>query len=148
MLLSLLDRIQRHTHHDQEPRPPEEERLDVEDVEDEEGEEGYVGQVDRPWQGYPSEDPVDVLGGPGPGLYPGHKPTLLLQVFRQIHGVEDDGRVEIGEEDDEKPITDVVRHSLGLKKLCKRQVAYLAMEPKFVVVVSPRLDFFFSIIQV
>src|SRR5947208_3559287 len=97
ILLHLLNGIQRHAHHDQQRRAPEAERH-VEHVPDDDRQHRDEREKDGAGQGDPGQDLVDIVGGRRPGLHARDKAALLLEVLRQVHGVEDDGRVEVGEE--------------------------------------------------
>src|SRR5690606_30224287 len=108
MLLHLLDRIQPDADDDQQRRSAEEERLDVEPVEDPEGQQRDDREVDRARDGDPAEHVVDVLRRTRPRLDARDEGALLLQVLRQVDRVEDDGGVEVGEEDDQDRVQDVV----------------------------------------
>ena len=64
-----------------------------------------------------------------PGLTPGMKPAVLLEVVGLVDRVEGDRRVEVREEDDEDRLADHVGRLLGMKKsrsLCPGRVDELA----------------------
>ena len=54
-----------------------------------------------------------------PGLTPRYEAALLLQILRQVHRVEDDGRVHVGEHDDQCGICDVVPRRTRLEDLAE-----------------------------
>src|SRR6184192_39100 len=100
VLLHLLDRVERHADHDQQGRAAEPERH-VEDVRDDDGQHRDDGEEDGAGQRDPRQHVVDVVGRGGAGFHTRNESALLLEILRQIHRVEDDGRVEIREKDDQ-----------------------------------------------
>src|SRR3990172_5104343 len=96
--LHLADGVQRHADDDQEARAPEEER-DVEGPDQEVRQDRDQGQEDGARQRDPRERPVDELGLLLPRPPPRDEPAVLLHVVRQVARVEDDGRVEVREQD-------------------------------------------------
>src|SRR2546430_12578245 len=100
MLLHLLHGIEGHTHHDEERRAAEAERH-VEDGRHHDRQHRHQRQQQRARERDPREHIVDVVGRGGARLHAGDEPALFLEILRQIHGVENDGRVKVGEEDDQ-----------------------------------------------
>ena len=116
-MLRLLDRIESYTHHDQQDPCLRKKRLDVEEAEDPERNQSNERQIDRSRKRDAGQHPIDVFGRRAPGFTPGMKAPLLLEVLGQIDGVENDGRVKVGEKDDQKTVSDVINGS-GLKDVC------------------------------
>ena len=50
-----------------------------------------------------------------PGRMPGMKPPYFLQIVRDVHGVEDDGRVEVAEEDDGREVEQIVQRRVEVE---------------------------------
>ena len=59
-------------------------------------------------KGDSGNDLIDVLGRLRAGLHTGDKPALLLEVLSEVHRVEDDRRVEVGEEENQEAGEQVV----------------------------------------
>src|SRR5437660_10430138 len=100
VLLHLLDRVERHADHDQQGRAAEAERP-LEDGRHDDGQHGDDREEDRTRQRDPRQHIVDGIGRGGARFHARDESPLLLQVFREIHRVEDDGGVEIREENDQ-----------------------------------------------
>src|SRR2546423_3974575 len=100
VLLHLLDRVEGHADHDQQGRAAEAERH-VEDARDHDGQHGDDREEDGAGQGDARQHVVDVVGRGGPGFHARNESPLLLEILRQIHRIEDDGSVEVGEKDDQ-----------------------------------------------
>src|SRR5688572_14651576 len=105
VLLHLGQRVERHAHDDQQRGAAELERY-VDGPRDHDGQQRNQREEDRARQRDAADHLIDVLGRLGAGLHAGDEPALLLQVLRQVDRVEDDRRVEVGEEEDE----DRLRH--------------------------------------
>src|SRR5690606_34933673 len=101
VLLHLLDGIEAHADDDQQPGTTEHatEEGYAHRLEQHEGEDGDRREEDRTGQRDSGQHPVDVLRRTRARLHARHESALLLQVLRQIHRVEDDGGIEVREED-------------------------------------------------
>ncbi|SBW10187.1 hypothetical protein KL86DPRO_60065 [uncultured delta proteobacterium] len=70
------------------------------------------GNIDRAPECNAGEHPVNVLAGFAAGTDARYEPALLLQVFRDVFGIKDDGGVEEAEEHDQGNEQHVVQHRL------------------------------------
>src|SRR2546430_4695279 len=125
MLLHLLYRVERDADDDEQRRAAEAERH-VEDVGHHDGQHRHQGQEQGARKRDPGQHAGNVVGRGGPGLHSGDEPALLLEVLRQIHRVEDDGGVEVGEEDDQDGAGDQVhrrRHAEILREVLQGLIA-------------------------
>src|SRR4051812_35315741 len=101
VLLHLRQGVQRNTDDDQQRGATERERY-VDRARNDDRQERDQREEDRAREGDPADDLVDVLRRLRARLHPRDEPALLLQILRQIDRVEDDRRVEVGEEQDEQ----------------------------------------------
>ena len=92
----------------------------VEGVLQVQGTDADEGEEDGSRQGDPGEDLVDELGGAAAGADAGDEPAGLLEVLADFLGVVHDGRVEVGEEDDEHGEDDGVDDMARAGRRCRR----------------------------
>ena len=106
--LHLPHGVERHPDHDEQAGPAEVERR-VEPADEEVRQHRDEGEEDRARQRDAGERPVDVLRRLLARPHSGDEPAVLLHVVGEVDGVEHDGGVEVGEEDDEA----AVQHGVG-----------------------------------
>ena len=129
MRLHLADGIQGHADHDEQAGAAEVERR-VEPADEEVREHRDQGEEDRPRQRDPGERPVDVLRRLLAGPHAGDEPPVLLHVVGEVHRVEDDGGVEVREEDDEGAVHHRVGEVAGRQGLGDRLHPRVVDEPR------------------
>ena len=102
--LDLLEGVEHNAHHNEQGGAAEElcELLVHAEVADDGRQHGHDTQEDGTGQGDTGHNRVDQLSGLLAGLGAGDEAAVLLQVFRNLLRVDGDGRVEVGEGDDEQ----------------------------------------------
>ena len=83
---------------------------------DQDRQERDAGEEEAARERDPRQHPVDVVGGARARLHARNEPALLLQVFRQVHRVENDGRIEVAEEQDQHREREIVGQVAGLEE--------------------------------
>src|SRR3989454_542114 len=125
VLLHLRDGVERDPHHDEQRGAAEAERH-VEGVRHHDRQHGHDRQENGTRERDAGQHVVDIVRRGGAGLHTRDEATLLLQVLRQVHGVEDDRRVEICEENDQQRARDQVhrrRHAEVLGEVLQGLIA-------------------------
>jgi len=98
-----LQGIQSDTDHDEQPGAAEVERH-IEEGDHQIRQDGDSCQEYRARQGDPGQDPVDVFSRTLAGPDPRYEAAVFLHVVRQIHRIQNHGRVEVGEQDDQRRV--------------------------------------------
>src|SRR5437868_4673572 len=108
MLVDLRHRVERDTDNDQQRRSTKAER-NVDRVGDEHGQQRDECQEQRTRERDARYDVINVLGRLLPGFYARNETALFLQVLGDVDRVEDDRRVEVGEENDQNSLQQVIQ---------------------------------------
>ena len=116
MGLDLIHEVHGHADKDQQAGTTEVERH-VELGDHEHGQQGNGRDVHRAAQGQTREYGVDVFLGAFAGTDAGDEAAVLLQVLGHILRVDDDGRVEVAEEEDQDNIEHIVQDAVRSKEV-------------------------------
>src|SRR5207237_10115078 len=127
VLIYLRHGVECYTDDDQQRRSTKSERH-VDRVRDECRQQRDEGQEQRARESDAGHDLIDVLCRLLPRLDPRNEAALLLQVLRDIHRIEDDRRVEVGEADDRDCLEQVVEPGPGRDFLCPLTGQWTATE--------------------
>src|SRR3954469_6405686 len=118
LALDLLHRVEGDADHDQDRRASEREVLvRVHQRDGDERDQRDETEVQRTWQRDTGQDVLEVLLGRLARPDPGDEAAVLLHVVGHFFGVEGDGDVEVGEEDDEGEVQEHVEGVVALDQV-------------------------------
>ena len=110
-----LDGLQSHADNNDDRGAADGQRANLEDVTSDNGGQCDHGQVQRTKHGDLVDDLDDEVGGGLAGTEAGDETAVLLQVVRNLHGVEAHGGIEVAEANDQQEIENAVEGLAGVK---------------------------------
>src|SRR5579863_4884810 len=111
--LDLRNRVERDADNDQQRGRTEIERRDREAALERTRQHGQQPEVDRRGRGDPDQNLIEVINRRLTGPDPGNEGAGLLEVIRDVTGIEHDRTIEEREDYDEQEVDDVIEHAVG-----------------------------------